>query len=189
MNYSIVVRALAIGLTIPLATSSAQSDSVQPTKWSLSLGVDPTDFNLTPGYPGVRMRMVGNLTRTWQSPGSRFGRHISLMLGADSQGQGKQYASLTGGGSVDLFRLWRFTPYLQAGTGVYFTKLAGTVSSPYIIPNPMYDRTRFSLGVNGGFGIKARLGSHDFFVEQMLHAFDVRSINTGVYPLNFGFRF
>ena len=80
MNYSTVVRALAIGLTIPLATSSAQSDSVQPTKWSSSLGVDPTDFDLRTRDPGVHLRAVGNLTRTWQSPGSRFGRHISLML-------------------------------------------------------------------------------------------------------------
>ena len=91
---------------------------------------------------------------------------------------------------MDLFRLWKFTPYLQAGTGVYFTKLTGTVNPfPYTIPNPAFDRTRFSLGVNGGLGIKARLGSHEFFVEQMLHAFDVRRIDTGVYPFNFGIRF
>ena len=201
MNYSTVVRALAIGLTIPLATSSAQSDSVQPTKWSLSLGVDPTDFDLRTRDPGVHLRAIGNLTRAWQSPGSRFGPHISLMLGGDSpQSQencygcwnrvGKRYGSLTAGGSADLFRLWKFTPYLQAGTGAYFTKFTGQVNGgAYLIPNPMYDRTHFSLGVNGGLGIKARLGSHEFFVEQMLHAFDVRRHDTGVYPFNFGIRF
>lgn len=202
MKYSTVVRALAIGLTIPLASSSAQSDSVQPTKWSLSLGVDPTDFDLRTRDPGVHVRAVGNLTRTWQSPGSRFGRHVSLMLGADSpQSQqncygcwervGKRYVGLTGGGSVDLFRLWKFTPYLQAGTGVYYTKLTGTVNGASIIPNSMYNRSRFSLGVNGGLGIKARLGSHEFFVEQMIHAFDARTstIDKGVYPFNFGIRF
>jgi hypothetical protein len=104
MNYSTVVRALAIGLTIPLATGSAQSDPVEPNKWSLSLGVDPTDFDLRTRDPGVHVRAVGNLTRTWQSPGSRFGRHISLM-------------------------------------------------------------------------------------QQILHAFDARTIDRGIYPLNFGFRF
>jgi hypothetical protein len=201
VNNSTIVRVLAIGLTIPLATSYAQSDSVKPNKWSVSLGADLTDFDLRTRDPGVHVRAVGNLTRTWQSPGSRFGRHISLMLGADSpQGQencygcwnrvGKRYGSLTGGGSVDLFHLWKLTPYVQAGTGVYFTKLTGTVNgSPYIIPNAMYDRTRFSLGVNGGLGLKARFGSHEFFVEQMLHAFDVHRIDTGVYPFNFGIRF
>jgi len=200
VNYSTVVRAFAIGLSIPLATSSAQSDSVQPTKWSSSTGVDLTDFDLRTRDPGVHVRAVGNLTRTWQSPGSRFGRHISLMLGADSpQSQencygcwnrvGKRFASLTGGASVDLFRLWKFTPYVQAGTGVYFTKLTGTVNGASIIPSPTYDRSRFSLGVNGGLGIKARLGSHEFFVEQMLHGFDVHRIDTGVYPFNIGIRF
>jgi hypothetical protein len=200
MNFSNVVRALAIGLTIPLATGSAQSEPVEPTKWSLSLGVDLTDFDLRTRDPGVHARVVGNLARTWQSPGSRFGRHISLMLGADSpQSQencygcwervGKRYASLTGGSSVDLFRIWKFTPYLQAGTGVYMTKLTGTVNGASIIPNSMYNRSHFSLGVNGGLGIKARLGSHEFFVEQIIHAFDVRTIDRGIYPFNFGFRF
>lgn len=200
MNYSTVVRALAICLTFPLATSSAQTDSVQPTKWSLSLGVDPTDFDLRTRAPGVRVRAVGNLTRTWQSPGSRFGRHISLMLGADSpQSQencygcwtrvGKRYAALTAGGSVNLFSIWKLTPYLQGGTGVYYTKLTGTVNGAGLIPGNFYNRSLFTLGVNGGLGVKARLGSHEFFVEQILHAFDARTIDRGIYPLNFGFRF
>ena len=200
MHCSTAVSVLAIAVTFPLASSSAQSDPVEPPKWSLSLGTDLTDFDLRTRDPGVHARVVGNLTRTWQSPGSRFGRHISLMLGADSpQSQencygcwnrvGKRYASLTAGSSVDLFHVWKLTPYVQSGAGVYYTKLTGDVNGAAVIPSPIYNRSRFSLGVNGGLGIKARFGSHEFFVEQILHAFDAREIDRGVYPFNFGFRF
>jgi len=37
-------------------------------------------------------------------------------------------------------------------------------------------------------GIKARLFSHEFFLDQTLHAFDVRNISRGVYPLSIGIR-
>jgi hypothetical protein len=46
-----------------------------------------------------------------------------------------------------------------------------------------------SVGVNGGLGVKSRIGSHEFFVEQVFHAFDVGHFGRGVYPLNIGFRF
>jgi hypothetical protein len=200
MSYSRLAGVLTFACAIPLAVSSAQSDSVRPLKWSLSLGADPTNFDLRTRDPGVQLRMVGNLTRTWQSPGSRFGRNISLMLGANApQGQGncygcwshvgKRYAGLTGGSSFDLFRASRFTPYLQSGVGIYYTKLTGNMNgAPWLItvPNPS---SHVSVGINGGFGIKARFGDHEFFVEQMLHSFDVNSFGTGVYPLNFGIRF
>jgi len=200
MNYSRLTTAFAFALTIPLATGSAQSTSVEPLTWSLSLGVDPTDFDLRTRDPGVQARVVGNLTRTWQSPGSRFGRYVSLMLGANSPQirencygcwtrVGQRYAALTAGSSVDLFRAWRFTPYLQSGAGIYYTKLTGQANGALLTTSPIYDRSRFSLGVNGGLGIKARLGSHEFFIEQTLHAFDVKRIDRGVYPLNFGIRF
>jgi hypothetical protein len=43
--------------------------------------------------------------------------------------------------------------------------------------------------LNAGLGIKARLGSHEYFVEQMLHTFDFYPVGRGVRPLNFGIRF
>jgi hypothetical protein len=101
----------------------------------------------------------------------------------------KKYASLTGGVGIDLFHVSRFTPYVKTGAGIYYTRLSGEMNGAALVTSSIYDRSRFSLGVNGGLGIKARIGSHEFFVEQMLHAFDVRHIDTGVYPLNFGFRF
>jgi hypothetical protein len=199
MNYSHLTAVLAFASAVPLATGSAQSEPVEPLKWSLSLGADPTSFDLRTRDPGVQARVVGNLTRTWQSPDSRFSRKISLMLGGDSprsqencygcwERVGKRYAGLTAGTAVDLFRASRFTPYLQTGAGIYYTKLTSDVNG-VLFPSPIYDRSRFSFGVNGGLGIKARLGSHEFFVEQMLHVFDVRIRDKGVYPLNFGIRF
>jgi hypothetical protein len=200
MRNSRAITALAFAITIFPAPGSAQSDPVEPPKWSLSLGADPTDFDLRTRDPGVQARVVGNLTRTWQNPGSRFGRYISLMVGGDSPRSqencygcwsrvGKKYASLTAGSSIDLFRVSRFTPYVQTGAGIYYTHLGGEVNGAYMFPSPLYSRSRFSFGANGGVGIKARLGSHEFFVEQTLHAFDVTERDRGVYPLSFGIRF
>jgi hypothetical protein len=101
----------------------------------------------------------------------------------------RKYAALTAGGSMDLFRVSRFTPYLQSGAGLYYSRLAAKLGPNPIPADPNYVRNSFSFGVNGGLGIKTRLGSHEFFVEQMLHAFDVRALNTGLYPVNIGFRF
>jgi hypothetical protein len=200
MSYSTVIKALVCALAIPVATASGQLDSASRPKWSLSLGADPTAFDLRTRDPGVQLRLVGNLSRVWQNPGSRFSRNISLMVGGDSplsqtncygcwSHVGKRYVGLTGGVAADLARIGRFTPYVQTGAGVYYTRLTGQVSGASIIPNPMYTRNFFSLGVNGGLGIKAKFGSHEFFVEQMLHAFDIRQYDKGVYPLNFGIRF
>jgi opacity protein-like surface antigen len=199
MNYAHFTTVLAFSCAIPLATSFAQSEPAEPLTWSLSLGVDPTNFDLRTRDPGVQARVVGNLTRIWQSPDSRFSRKISLMLGGDSprsqqnccgcwERVGKRYAGLTAATSVDLFRASRFTPYLQSGLGIYYTRLTSDVNG-VLSPSSIYDRNRLSFGVNGGLGFKTRLGSHEFFVEQMVHAFDVRALDKGVYPLNFGFRF
>jgi hypothetical protein len=201
MRYFNVGGLLAFMVFAALGTCLAQSEPApSPPKWSLSLGADPTAFDLRTRDPGVDLRMVGNLTRTWQSPGSRFARHISLMLGADAAHSqencygcwtrvGKSYAGLLAGTSMDLFKVSRFTPYVQSGLGLYYTRLRADVTGAGLIPNPMYDRSRLSLGVNGGIGVKARLGSHEFFIEETLHAFDVRQIDRGVYPLSIGFRF
>ena len=207
MNRPRVSAALAVALCLPLISASAQSDSlsvgkIEPPKWSLSLGVDPTDFDLRTRDPGVNARVVGTLTRSWQAPGSRFSRQLSLMVGADAPRGGlencygcwsrvsKQYLGLTGGGSADLFRLGRFTPYLHGGVGLYYTRLNG---NPYngavLFYDPQFNRNYLSLGVNGGLGIKARLGSHEFFIDQTLHAFDAHTIDRGVYPLSIGIRF
>ena len=102
------------------------------------------------------------------------------------------YYGLTAGASYDLSRASRFTPYLKAGTGVYYTRQSTTPANGQVLVSqlPLLNyRSAFSLGVNGGLGVKVRIGSHEFFVEEMLHAFDVRHLEKGVYPLSFGLRF
>ncbi|MFL5543747.1 MAG: hypothetical protein ACJ792_03525, partial [Gemmatimonadaceae bacterium] len=68
MHYSRVTAILTFALGIPFATTAAQSEPVELPKWSLSLGADPTEFDLRTRDPGVQARVVGTLTRTWQSP-------------------------------------------------------------------------------------------------------------------------
>ena len=203
MQYSRKASAIALALFLPLASGLAQTaPKEEPSKWALSVGAEPTSLNT---------RIVGNLTRIWQAPDSRFSHHISLMLGADvprtestqgwygSEGCSpcstritNSYAGLTAGGSADLFHLWRFTPYLQGGAGVYYSKFSREPVSGVVLTSNLssyYTKSEFSVGLNAGLGIKARLGSHEFFVEQIVHTFDFYPVGRGVRPLNFGIRF
>jgi hypothetical protein len=206
MHIRYVVAASALAAVLPLASLSGQSTTSEPPKWSLSLGVDPTRLNLNTPEPGVDARMVANLTRSWQSANSPLARHISLLIGRDAPRQFQpdqtcgcwwrafnSYSGLTAGASYDLFRASRFTPYLTAGTGVYYTRQSNQPANGQVLVSQLpllyNDRSGFSLGVNGGLGVKIRIGSHEFFVEEMLHAFDVRRLSNGVYPLSFGLRF
>jgi hypothetical protein len=191
--------AIALGAALPLAALPAQSDSssaTKPPKWELSLGADPTDFS-TAGQ--LRAHFVSTLSRNWQNAGSRFSRHLSLMVGSDAPyntrqscygcWSNKQYAALTAGVAADLFHVGRFTPYLHTGTGLYYTHVgahATTLGGDAVVFSPA--RNEFSLGINGGLGLKARIFSHEFFIDQTLHAFDVRRIDHGVYPLSIGIR-
>ena len=203
VRYVVAVSSLAVAL--PFASASAQNTTAEPPKWSVSVGVDPTHFDLQTRDPGVDLRMVANLTRSWQSANSPLTRHVSLMVGRDASRQfqadqtcdcwwrvSNSYYGLTAGASYDLLRTSRFTPYLKTGTGVYYTSQSTEPVNGLILTSqlPFLNyRSGFSLGVNGGLGVKVRIGSHEFFVEEMLHAFDVRDFSKGVYPLNFGLRF
>jgi hypothetical protein len=101
-----------------------------------------------------------------------------------------KYAGLTAGATFDLLRKSRFTPYLKAGAGVYYQHI-GLEMDPRSVPGAdlRYYRSGFSLGGNAGLGLRARIGSREIFIEQMLHAYDLRVIDKGVYPLNIGIRF
>lgn len=161
--------------------------------------------------------MVANLTRSWQSGNSRWARHISLMVGADAPHDAPQgipslfglpsqcacslhvlrrYAGLTAGASYDLLRVSRFTPYLTGGTGLYYSGFSRSTDG-VLTPSELafygrhYSRNDFSLGMNAGLGLKMRLGSHELFIEQMIHSFDVapRQWGGGIAPLNIGIRF
>ena len=212
MRYCRVIASGCLAASLPLASGFAQSaPPSEPPKWSLSLGADPTHLDLHTPEPGVDARMVANLTRSWQSAASRLARHISLMVGTDAPREmnpsadpqcdcwmkiTRRYAGLTAGASYDLFSASRFTPYLKGGTGIYYTSFTRGPSTGFLTPADLayyqdgFSESRFSLGANGGLGLKARLGSHELFIEQMIHSFDVRRRGvTGVYPLNIGIRF
>src|SRR5688572_11724181 len=206
MRLSFVVAIGCLSTVIPLASGSGQTGAPQPLDWSFSLGVDPTTIDTRGREPGIDARLVANLTRSWQSKNSRFGRHVSLMVGTDlpyrdaprddecygcASRISKRYAGLTAGGSFDVARISRFTPYLKTAVGVYYDRL-GLQLDPRATPpgtDPRYFRSGFSFGGNAGLGIKARFGSREFFIEQVLHAFDLGLLDVGVYPLNIGFRF
>ena len=217
MKCSRKASAVALALFLPTAASLAQTASrkEEPSKWSLSLGVEPTSLDLRTRDPGVDARFVANLTRIWQAPGSRFSRHVSLMAGADaphgvksitvpvgmesigylfcqgcSSSFGRHFAGLTAGGGVDLFHMSRFTPYVQGGGGLYYERYWSSLTDPAHPGNRTFKRNESSFGLNAGLGIKAKLGSHEFFVEQMLHTFEALPVGgRGIYPLNFGIRF
>ena len=210
MNFRYVIAVSSLAVVLPLVSLSAQSSAPEPPKWSFSLGVDPTNLDLHTPDPGVEARMVANLTRSWQSPGSRFARHISLMMGTDAprktnpsfdpqcnceQSISRRYAGLTAGASYDLFTASRFTPYLKGGTGVYYKTLRTEPTSGALTPSQLalfypngFYQNGFSVGGNAGLGIKARFGSREVFIEQMLHVFDI-GLNQAIYPFNIGIRF
>jgi len=222
MQLRYVVAASSLALALPLAsvsaqttTPSVQSTTPDPAKWSFSLGVDPTAFDLHPPAPGINARMVANLTRSWQSGNSRWARHISLMVGTDAPRVEqpivpplfappcncashvmRRYAGLTAGASYDVFHVSRFTPYLTGGTGMYYSaywrrpeNFAPIPSEYHLYKDGGFAQSKISLGVNAGLGLKIRLGSHELFIEQMLHEFGINSPGLGVYPLNIGIRF
>jgi hypothetical protein len=196
---------------------SAQSTTPATARWEFSVGVDPTAFDLNTPEPGINARMVANLTRSWQSGNSRWARHISLMVGGDaphdaSQGIpslwglpsqcacsmhiSRRYAGLTAGASYDLFRVSRFTPYLTGGTGLYYSGFRRSIDgvltpSELAVYGRNFSWNDFSVGANAGLGVKVRLGSHELFIEQMLHDFSVRrDYRAGaIAPLNVGIRF
>jgi hypothetical protein len=198
------------------ATPSAQSTTPDAATWSFSLGVDPTNLDLHPPGSGVDARMVANLTRSWQSAHSRWARHISLMVGTDAPREVQpiffgpvgapcdcamdvmtRYAGLTVGATYDLFRVSRFTPYLAGGTGIYYTTLSRSPADGILTPSELafyqnsggFYQHNFSVGVNAGLGLKVRIGSHELFIEQMVHRFDIGTLGVGISPLNIGIRF
>lgn len=197
-----VVAVSSFAIVLPLASVPAQHTTLDPAKWSASFGVDPTILEGRPGE-SFKTRMVATLTRTWQSKSSPLASHLSLMFGGDTRVRSpnlmcvgcwdrvpKTYAGLTTGTSFELFRGSRFSPYAKTGLGLYYTKLSAErpAGSEYV-SDPNYFNSGFSLGLNGGLGIKARLWSRELFIEQAAHAFDIHGMHKTVYPFSIGIRF
>jgi hypothetical protein len=107
-----------------------------------------------------------------------------------------RYAALTAGWSYDLHRGSRFTPYLTGGTGLYYTAFRrssadGVTPDEFPYYKQAFSQNTLSLGANLGLGLNMRFGSHQFFIEQMLHELDFNRQRGGIAiaPLNIGFRF
>jgi hypothetical protein len=216
MHLRYVIAVVSFAMALPLASVDAQSTTLDPAKWSFSLGVDPVQLDLNTPDPGIDARGVANLTRSWQSRNSKWARHISLMVGADtphsfhpfffspeqpvldcecSVRYANRYVGLTVGSSYDLLRVSRFTPYLTAGTGVYYTGFRrsaanGVTPIGFSYYDQAFSQNNFGIGANAGLGLKMRFGAHEFFMEQMLHELDLnRRRGMAIAPLNLGFRF
>jgi hypothetical protein len=197
-----VIAVSALAIVLPLASVPAQTTNLDPAKWSASVGVDPTIIDGRPGE-SVKARMVATLTRSWQSKTSPLASHLSLMIGGDTRVRSpsltcvgcwdrvaKRYAGLTTGTSLELFRESRFSPYAKTGLGLYHTKLsAERPNGSEYVTDPSYFGSGFSIGLNGGLGLKARLWSREVFIEQAVHAFDIRGLHKNVYPFSIGVRF
>ena len=84
---------------------------------------------------------------------------------------------------------------LKGGTGLYYRTFDRQPANGYILTSQLiyyqngFSQSAFSLGANAGLGIKVRLWSREFFIEETLHSFDVWELNKGVYPLTIGVRF
>ena len=105
----------------------------------------------------------------------------------------RRYAGLTGGLSYEMFRVSRFSPYLTGGAGLYRDELRSSVHCDNFACTPTQQSARrigrTSLGINAGLGMNISLGKRVFFIEQQLHAFDLRRFEQGVNPFSFGIRF
>jgi len=108
----------------------------------------------------------------------------------------RRYAGLTAGASYDVFRVSRFTPYITGGTGFYVNGYRRSPVNYVLTPaelsfyqNGADSHDAFSLGVNGGVGLRVRIGSRELFLEQKVHRFDISQPGIGVNPFNIGIRF
>jgi hypothetical protein len=186
--------------------AGAQTAETKAPLWSLSIGADPTHFDLRTRDPGVDARLIATLTRSWvlRNPAARF--HVSLMTGFDAphgfrDREGVQvditrrYAGLTGGASYEFFRKSRIRPYVSAGTGVYHDLMRADSkcdAGPCGEVTPLgliHRRDNTSFGINAAIGLRMRLGGRELFIEQAQHVFDARHSAQGITPFSFGIRF
>jgi len=206
------VIALA-ALSLPLSEASAQGQAAEaPSKWSLSVGIDPTHLDLRTRDPGVDARFVGVLTRSWATRFERVKLKGELMAGLeaprgfrDTDGTRcagcdvnvrRRFTSLGAGATVQLLRTSRFKTYLTGGIGVYHNVASAksplSCTDSYCItggkPFYFWQSDRTSLGLNSGVGVSFRLLGREFFVQQSAHLFDLRGTWTA-YPLTVGIGF
>jgi hypothetical protein len=210
MRLSVLAAACGIAVLAPprvQAQSSGNSPS-QMEDWALSVGVDPTHFDLRTRDEGVDARFVLNLTRSWKTSSPAVRTHVAFMLGADAPrgfrldptgprySVSRRYGGLTAGASYEFLRHRRFRPYVSGGSGIYSE---GSKTTPRCATEAhactpgevtfLSERSTLSLGMNAAFGIRTRLQGWEVYIEQAFHSFDVQHPERGVYPFTIGVRF
>ncbi len=196
----------ALLAVFPMTLKSQATVDIPPPKWSVSLGVDPTHFDLSTSDPGIEARFAATGARLWQHRNPALTTHVALMLGADAPRAlpgteinpeldvSRYYAALTAGGSIELSLRSRVRPYVSAGGGGYFNDVGWKIACTGVTCNPQLAKyqERFretTFGVNGGLGLNMSFGKKVLFVEQRFHAFDVTRLDNGVHPFSVGMRF
>lgn len=218
VRYSSILACCAFAL-VPAYSVAQQSPaqepgSYDPPRWSVALGTDPFDLNLSSREPGVKAQMLGTVAREWARPASGFGFRVQLLIGRDlPSGQrftggscdvdsrgceislSRQFAGLTGALTHEWRRNTGLRPYIVGGPGLYIERTDASakdllLSAPAFLPPT---GTHLSLGVMGGAGLAFRVGRADLFVEQAFHLSEVLSSVRGgdliSHPLSFGIRF
>jgi opacity protein-like surface antigen len=191
---------------IPLTMPAQAALDIPRARWSLSLGVDPTHFDLRTRDPGVDARFAATGARLWHNRNPALTTHVGLMLGGDAPRAlpeteispeldvSRYYAALTAGGAYEFSLRSRVRPYVSAGGGGYFNDVGWKIACTGATCDPRVAKyqQRFretTFGVNGGVGLNVSFKNNVLFVEQRFHAFDVTRLDNGVHPLSVGVRF
>ncbi len=201
------VLALAACFTaLPLTLPAQAVVDLPPAKWSLSLGVDPTHFDLRTKDPGVDARFAATGARLWQLRNPALTTHVALMLGLDAPrglpeteispelDVSRYYAALTAGGSYEMSQASRVRPYVTGGGGGYFNDVGWKIACTGATCDPRLAKYQqnfreTTFGVNGGLGVNVSFGKKVLFIEQRFHGFDVTRLDNGVHPFSVGMRF
>ena len=211
MKFQVVL--MFVALIVPLLETSAQDQTPEvPSTWSLSLGADPSHFDLRTRDPGVDARFIGALTRSCATRFERVRLNAELMIGVDAPrgfrdtdgslcggcdvNARRHFTALGAGATVQLLRTGRLKTFISGGMAIYDNSASArsplSCTDSYCItggkPFYIWESNRTSLGLNGGLGVSFRLLGREFTLQQSAHVFDFRGGQT-VFPLTLGIGF
>jgi hypothetical protein len=204
---------MLVTAALPLSRVSGQTQAPETSSgWTLSLGADPSHFDLRTRDPGVDARFIGALNRSWATRFERVRLKAELMAGFEAPrgfrdptgslcagcdiNARRRFGSIGVGANLQLLRTSHFKTYLTGGTGIYhnwsFARSPLECTDSYCTtggrPFYFWQSIRTSVGLNGGFGVGFRLGGREFFMQQSAHVFDLQG-SRAIFPLTLGIGF
>lgn len=204
---------MLVTTALPLMKASGQSQASDPaSNWTLSLGADPSHFDLRTRDPGVDARFIGALSRSWATRFERVRLKAELIVGVeaprgfrDSDGSlcggcdvnvRRHFTALGAGATVQLLRTSRLKTFISGGIAIYDNSASArsplSCTDSYCItggkPFYIWESNRTSLGLNSGVGVSFRLLGREFTLQQSAHVFDLRG-GQSVFPLTLGIGF